>query len=112
MNKQRLTFECVIEFDQDDGTCGEFKTRSECVHDISLFDTSRARCEWMEDQSYCQYKVQKGLSIYVTVATLLLTFGLVIPLKMVLTLFFEGIRAPTSIAKSDASSKIDDLYLL
>ena len=37
-------FICSLEFDQDDGTCGEFKTRSECVHDISLFDTSRARC--------------------------------------------------------------------
>ena len=63
----------------------------------------------MKDQSYCQYKVQEGLSIYVTLATLLLTFGLVIPLKIVLTLFFDGIlRAPTSIAKSDASSKVDD----
>ena len=83
---------CSLEFDQDDGTCGEFKTRSECVHDISLFDTSRARCEWMEDQSYCQYKVQKGLSIYVTLAFLLITIGLVIPLKMVLISLILQIR--------------------
>merc|ERR1711871_1808607 len=66
-----------------------------CLENTSIFDTSETKCLWDDVQSECNFHEINEFNLNVIIASLLLTLTLVIPLKVLLVIIFDGVlRAP------------------
>jgi hypothetical protein len=65
------------------------------LEETSIFDTSETKCLWDDVKGECNFHEIHQFNLNLIIASLLLTLTLVIPLKVLLIIIFDGVlRAP------------------
>ena len=48
-----------LQYPSDDGTCKEYNNEDDCLEEISMFDGDVHKCNWLSDESKCEYRTVK-----------------------------------------------------